>query len=354
MVNKMNKKLSIKDIEWKEFNLGEIFSIENCKCSSVSNIPKGKTPYVGATNRNNGVLSFLHDTKLITKGNCIAFICDGEGSVGYSIYKKEDFIGSTTVKVGRNENINFYTGTFITTIADKVRSKYNFGYKRNTENLKREKLLLPELNNLPNWNFMEDYMRQVEEEIMEKEIVYFEDKLIENLKVPALGEKEWGEFFINEIFEKVQRGKRLIKAEQKEGNKPYISSTALVNGIDNFISNDEKVRGFSNCLTIANSGSVGKVFFHPYKFIASDHVTALKHNGFNKYHYIFLSLMIERLAEKYSYNREINNKRIQNEKILLPIKKENVPDWEYMENYMKNIEYKSIKKWLEYKNKKQD
>ena len=123
----MNLKLS--DREWQQFKLASIFKIENCKCSKVSGLQKGTIPYVGATNRNNGVMNFVKaDKKLITKGNCLAFICDGEGSVGYSIYKSEDFIGSTTVKVGRNKNLNKYNATFITTIADTVRSKYNFGY----------------------------------------------------------------------------------------------------------------------------------------------------------------------------------------------------------------------------------
>lgn len=57
----------------------------------------------------------------MTKGNCIAFICDGKGSIRYSIYKHENFIGSTTVKVGRNTNLNKYNGTFITTISDRVK-----------------------------------------------------------------------------------------------------------------------------------------------------------------------------------------------------------------------------------------
>ena len=48
------------------------------------------------------------------------------------------------------------------------------------------------------------------------------------------------------------------------------------NGVDNFIANDKGVRCFENCLTLANSGSVGATFFHHYRFVASDHVTALE------------------------------------------------------------------------------
>ena len=150
--------------EWKEYRLDALFQIEHCKCSKVSNLPQGNIPYVGATNRNNGVLKFISgEEKLITKGNCIAFICDGEGSIGYSIYKNEDFIGSTTVKVGRSKFLNKYIGLFITTIADRVQSKYNFGFKRNERHLKAEILLLPSSDDgQPDYEYMEQYMKVIE------------------------------------------------------------------------------------------------------------------------------------------------------------------------------------------------
>lgn len=165
-----------KEVEWKTFEVGNLFKIENCKCSKVSELEKGKVPYVGATNRNNGVLDFVNDRNdLMTKGNCIAFICDGEGSVGYSIYKAEDFIGSTTVKVGRHPRLNRYNGFFITTVADTVRSKYNFGFKRNTFHLKKERLLLPadEKGN-PDFEYMENYIKRIEQEKLMNYLKYKE------------------------------------------------------------------------------------------------------------------------------------------------------------------------------------
>ena len=84
---------------------------------------------------------------------------------------------------------------------------------------------------------------------------------------------EWKKFFLSEVFPEIQRGKRLKKGDHIVGKMPYISSTALNNGVSNFIDNKEKGRVFSNCLTIANSGSVGVCFFQPYTFVASDHLT---------------------------------------------------------------------------------
>jgi hypothetical protein len=359
MVKKMNK-LKLSDVQWREFLFldSNIFQIKNLtpihKISlEKTQIKKKGIPYLSRTRENNGLDEVVNNENFkCHNGNCITF---GAESTRF-FYQPYDFICGNKMYSLTTTKINKYIAHFLITLLNKSFNGGNFGYGLGLTGtrLLNKKIYLPEKNNLPDWSFMERYMKQVEYELLEKEINYFETKLKKLELVKQFNELEWGEFSIINIFDIIQRGKRLIKVDQKVGNTPYISSTALKNGVDNFISNLKGVRKFDNALTIANSGSVGKVFFHPYKFIASDHVTTLKNTDLNKYHYIFLSLMIGRLAEKYSFNREINNKRIQSEKILLPITKNNMPDWEYMESYIKNIENKSIKKWLEYKNKKQD
>lgn len=349
-IMKQNR-LSLSDVEWRRFFIKDIFSIENCKCSKVSPLSLGDTPYVGATNRNNGVLSFVKkDEEFMTAGNCIAFICDGEGSIGYSIYKGEDFIGSTTVKVGRNKYLNKYNSMFITTISDRVRSKYNFGFKRNEKHLKKEILQLPvDSDGNPNWQFMEDYIKQEQKDIAQMVISYYEQKMIEtSFALVGLGDVEWREFNFNEIFRKIQRGKRLKKDDHIEGDIPYISSTSLNNGLDQFIGNEDKVRKFKNNITLANSGSVGSCFYHEYEYIASDHVTSLTLDKADKYIYLFMATIIKRLEEKYSFNREINDKRIRKERFILPADKNGNPNWDYMSKFMKKIEAEKLEKVLEY------
>lgn len=344
-------KLLLNDVEWGEFKIGDIFKIEKCKCSKVSALSFGDTPYVGATNRNNGIISFVeNNVKLITKGNCIAFICDGEGSIGYSIYKAEDFIGSTTVKVGRNENLNKYNAKFITTISDRVRDKYNFGFKRNEKHLKKEILHLPvDIKGNLNWQFMEDYIKQEQKQIAQKVISYYEQRILETgFDLVGLEDVEWKEFYFNEVFRKIQRGKRLKKDDHIDGNVPYISSTSLNNGLDQFIGNEYMVRKFKNNISLANSGSVGSCFYHDYEYIASDHVTSLTLEKADKYVYLFMSTIIKRLEEKYSFNREINDKRIKNEKFILPVDKNGNPNWEYMSKFMQKIKAEKLEKVLEY------
>lgn len=149
---------------------------------------------------------------------------------------------------------------------------------------------------------------------------------------------KWKAFYFTEVFTTIQRGKRLKKADHVDGKTPYVSSTAINNGVDGFIGNSGSVRKFSDCLTLANSGSVGYSFFHQYEFVASDHVTQLKRDGLDKYAYLFMIPIINRLSEKYSFNREINDERIKRERILLPVNENGDIDFEFMSSFMKKVE----------------
>lgn len=165
-------------------------------------------------------------------------------------------------------------------------------------------------------------------------------------EIPLLEEQPWKEFLLTDLFPTIQRGKRLTKANQVSGDIPYVSSRAVKNGIDNYVSNNDNVRKFSNCMTIANSGSVGSSFYHEYEFVASDHVTHLKNETFSKYVYLFISALTKRMSEGYNFNREINDSRISREKIILPVDDNSSPNYQYMEQYIKNV---MSPKYLNYK-----
>lgn len=208
--------------------------------------------------------------------------------------------------------------------------------------------MLPAKNDgTPDWAFMSAYMQQVEQELLDEALPRLEEQLLEDvIALGALEDREWREFPFSQVFSKIQRGKRLRKEDHIEGDIPYVSSTASNNGIDGFIGNKERVRVFSNCISLANSGSVGSAFFHQYRFIASDHVTGLGKDGVDTYAHLFLLPIISRLSEKYSFNREINDTRIAREKLLLPVTSDGTPDWAFMSAFMQRVEQEGLGKAL--------
>lgn len=158
--------------------------------------------------------------------------------------------------------------------------------------------------------------------------------------------KEFKYFDFCNIFS-YQRGQRLISQNQIPGEIAYISSSALKNGVDNFITPPDGMIIYKNCLTLSNSGSVGYLFYHDYEFVASDHVTVIWLNEksgmkLNKYIAIFLKPIFEKIKYRYNFGREISNYRIENEKLFLPVDKDNNPDWSFMESYVNSIENKVL------------
>lgn len=153
---------SLEDKIWDTFEIGKLFKLQTGKSKGLNHLEKTTNGinYLGATNRNNGVLCQVKGQNDLTQqGNCIAFIRNGEGSMGYSVYKTENFIATSDITVGYADFLNRNTGLFITTVADKVRGKYNFGYKRSDTRLKKEKILLPiNSENEPDYEYMEQYI----------------------------------------------------------------------------------------------------------------------------------------------------------------------------------------------------
>lgn len=150
-----------------------------------------------------------------------------------------------------------------------------------------------------------------------------------------MDEVEWREFFVTDIFYTPKRGKRIISSNYQFGN----------NGLIAFIGNDDNIREYQNCLSIANGGvSAGFAYYHPYKFIATDHVTHFKRDNLNKYHYLFFSLVIKKqMQEQYHFSREMTDGRLKREKLLLPITSVCHVDFDFMKQYIKRLENNIIK-----------
>lgn len=341
----MNKLLSIR---WKPFVISDIFTISAGKRLTKAVMKVGKRPFIGATDSNNGITAWVDNTnesldKLVLGVNY-------NGSVVETFFHPYECIFSDDVKRLHLKNgiTSYHVMLFLKTMIIQQKVKFEYGYKFNEKRMKRQKILLPVTDeDSPDWQFMEEYMRRKEILLLKPTIEKLCKLLIhrENLG-GKLCHSQWKPFSFTEVFTKIQRGKRLKKADHTEGTVPYVSSTALNNGVDGFIGNEDSIRKFEDCITIANSGSVGSAFFHQYEFVASDHVTQLKRKGLDKYAYLFMLPIINRLSEKYCFNREINDKRIKREKILLPVNNKGKIDFEFMSSFMQEVESDMLKNTL--------
>ncbi|MBQ3336988.1 MAG: restriction endonuclease subunit S, partial [Selenomonadaceae bacterium] len=121
------------------------------------------------------------------------------------------------------------------------------------------------------------------------------------MELPALDEKIWRPFFIEEIFD-ILPGKRLTKAEMIAGNTPFIGASDSNNGVTAFVGNNNDSAD-ENFLSVSYNGSVCQCFYHPYRCLCSDDVKRfhLKNRAGNKYIYLFLANSIKQQKSKYNY-----------------------------------------------------
>lgn len=331
---------NVNDRVWKTFVIEDIFEIMTGASISQADFNSGDMPRVTASDKNNGIRLFTNKLKhknFRENGNFISY-----SFLGSAFYHEYDV--SLDMKIHglkiKGRNLNKYLGQFLVTCLRHTILTPSYGNQLSSKDLLIKKIILPVTNSGdPDWDFMEDYIR--EKSIKVKEDYRFSGYYVTN-DTREITEVSWSAFYLKDIFCKIQRGKRLIKDEQMQGKTSYISSTMFDNGTDGFIDNKKGIRQFENCLTIANSGSVGSVFYHKYKFVASDHVTALIGENLNEFQYKFIASCLRNLQVKYSFNREINDKRIKTEKVLLPVKLDGTPDFAFMEQYMKRMENKVL------------
>lgn len=303
----------------------------------------GFTPLVTAGESLNGISSFINNQEQRTFKRGITL-----DMFANTFYQNYPFKCDDNITVLLLAEKSAYVHLFLVVMLTRLKEKYSYAKQVRPHRLKREYIMLPiQADGTPDWAFMEAYMKQVEEEHLSEVLPKLEAQLLEHIiTLGALEDREWREFYFKDVFTHIQRGKRLKKDDHIEGTAPYVSSTATNNGIDGFVGNKERVRIFSNCISLANSGSVGSAFFQQFEFVASDHVTSLQKEGADKYVYLFMLPIISRLSEKYSFNREINDSRISRERLMLPIQPDGTPDWDFMSGFMKKVEHDTLSEAL--------
>ena len=378
--------LNIQD--WKKFNVSRtekqagLLDIEPCKCGCAGDLEDGNDIcYIGAKKNDNGVMKRVKlDKALVSRGNGIMIICDGEGSVGYSNYMKDDFIGSTTTSIGYDEEINQTRAMFIVTCLDLDRYKYSYGrkyrpsmnsvivklpVKRNSDGtiVKDETKKYSSEGYIPDWQFMEDYIKSLHHKPI-------------TTKVKADNAKEldvynWEEFYLKDLF-LCQMGNGIDAGATTDDNPiyNYVSRDSKGNGVvaqvDEYINISKSGKTTieepfqAGTMTLALGGSfLGSCFVQKYPYYTAQNVAVLtEKEPLSIATKLFISTLIRNEC-KYKYlafGRELNTHYKTDFMIKLPIKRDSngnpviddkltysdngyIPDWQFMEDYINSLPY---------------
>lgn len=189
--------LNLNDREWRIFDFNEIFEIKNGfynkkpPCFSY-----GTIPFIGASDSNNGFTGFTTYQSIeanskvgygknepieqkIFQGNAICVT--NNGSVGYAYYQEHRFTCTHDVNplYLRDRVLTRLIAMFLIVCIEKQRVCFAYARKWRPKRMVRSKLKLPvAIDGKPDWQFMEEYMRQKEQEILSSAINVLYKRLI--------------------------------------------------------------------------------------------------------------------------------------------------------------------------------
>ena len=356
--------------EWKPFITSRLFPVmENGKANQQMLVEGTECFYVGAKKNDNGVMVHCQrDEDLITKGNCLVFICNGQGSVGFANYMDVDFIGTTDIVAGYNEKLNEHIGAFLATIYSQERPKYSFGRKWKTH-LKDTEVKLPVQHNadgsyvndatclysdegyVPDWKFMENYIKSL----------HYKSLTTKHTTALKLNKDRWQEFEFGRLIKSIYKAHAYTKDDLTEQNVKldstlrYITRTAEDNGCELIVKNEAlSYVEEGNAITIGDTTAT--CFYQEEQFVTGDHMIVIRADWLNTYTGLFIVSLLNYEQYRYSYGRAFLMDRVKETILKLPICRNNdgspiidetkqfsdegyIPDWRFMENYIKSLPY---------------
>lgn len=339
---------------WKQFRMDELFSsFERGKVHSQYCLPDGYGCfYVGAKKGDCGVMKPCgYDEDLISKGNCIVFICNGEGSVGFCNYMDRDFMASGDLILAYGNFLNPYTAAFIVTLLDQERPKYSFGRKYG-KYVTSTTIPLPTQDgeNTPDWVWIENHVKTYFIPRLPhyaKNVwngVYDRNPCIKNsLK---LSDRKWKPIKIIDFCDAPYKASKYNAIDLQPSSPniiatiPYITRTETNNGCKFYVEKTNEITNIESANAITIGDTTATINYQATEFICGDHIVILRSPYFNKYVGLFIVTLLNKERFRYNYGRAFNKEIIANTILYLPFAPEtSTPDWQFMEDYIKSLPY---------------
>ena len=353
--------MKLTDREWRAFTVEELFSriVATRGKTTGQLVPGDDVPYIAAAKNNNGcagVYSSKEHPEWVSKGNCIVFVQLGDGAAGIAHYVPMDFIGmSGKTSCGYIDGVlNCYNGIFISKALSINKELFSHGHSWTGRRLLNSKCMLPVTNDgKPDYEFMEQYVREILLKNKDKYLSFAKKRIAEIGEWKSAGsltDREWKAFQIGMLFDRIDRGK--ISSTQglvhTEKGIPYVGATANNNGVLYCVEcDDPKLIQDGNCVAFIRDGqgSVGLSMYRETPCVATVNVSLAYASWVNRYTGIFVSRSSNMIRSKYSFGYKRKDERLKRDFIMLPVTDAGEPDFDFMEQYIKDL---MLKKYFQY------
>jgi hypothetical protein len=367
----LSKKLQ--EVKWGEFKIGDLFDKIRTKSLryKTSELPSKATkefilPALTAGIQNQGLNNFVPKDNATILKNVISISANG-ANTGATFYQNKEFTilqDAYAIRWKFTDNLltdNHYL--YLTASISKVIfGNYEWTNKAGWERIKTEKIQLPIKNDTIDFGFMENFIAELEaERIAELEaylsVTGLKDYTLTKEEQQALDDFEklkFRKFNVIDIFDVKNTGNILSRdIVENSGKTPYLCASTTNNAVSSYISYDEKYLDEGNCIFIG--GKTFTVTYQEKDFYSNDShnlVLYLKKEEKDRFNYFYLATCINKsLKHKYSWGDSISNKKIQIEKIFLPVNNFQ-PNYSIMKTFISAIQKLVIKDVVLYTDKK--
>ncbi|WP_341220990.1 restriction endonuclease subunit S [Polaribacter atrinae] len=253
--------LELTNKKWKEFLIGNLFTISTGALLPKKQLKKGNIPRITATDLNNGVYDYyteLEHKNHRTESNFISvsFL----GSVFYHPYKASLDMKIHSVKLKEME-FNKYLAQFIVLALKRTTSLFSYGDQLSSSDLPKKKILLPvNEKEEPDFKFMELFIKHKEQQKLNTFESHINKRIneVKNFKeVSSLDETKWGEFEIGKLFKlNAGKSKGLNHLTKDKTGVNYLGATNSNNGVLAYvkIEGNEKMVQQGNCIAFIRNG----------------------------------------------------------------------------------------------------
>lgn len=360
-------------IMFKEFKIENLFDthVVSKKLTKAAFSPEGVVPAYSSDTRNNGILGYTEEEPtFIVDETQPTYVLFGDHTRTINIVH-DSFCVMDNVKVlSPKLNLSDEVLLYIKTVW--LKSIPVLGYARHWGVAKDIVLSLPvqvdEHNNplldddgnfIPDWDYMEQFIKEIECSQISKLDVYLQEtglndtRLTEEEQTLLSAEPTFGEFKVGDLFD-VEQGRRLKKSDFQDGDIPFVMASSKNNGVVAYLSNP--VTTNTNFITV---DILGNVFYQDGLVGYGDDNCGLKlKNGHqSEAVYLYLTTVISKFKPMASYGNKLRGKWYTEQLIQLPLKpgtdvnhtSEDDIDWDYMEAYIRVMEKQVIANTVTYK-----
>lgn len=307
-------------------------------------------PLVNAKDGDNGIMYYGRSKDFDSVQMTIDIVNDGAVSTA-NVYTQPQKTGvlynAYLVKPkfqAKEQILHFFTSA----IFKSIKPKFGYDNKAGWVKVKNEKIQLPTKNGEIDFDFMERFVAEIENERILKLESYLSDIGLNNYQLTeeesqALESFEnlsWSNFNLENLFGKSTRGRRLKSVDRILGALPFITAGETDEGVSAFIGNDVIVFS-ANTTTIDMFGSAK---YRNFKYGGDDHIAVVHTDKLSKYASAFVTSAIHKSSYngQFSYGRNFYAKDADALNISLPVK-DNKPDYGTMETIISAIHKLVIK-----------